>query len=296
VCQLPSWVLYQLTTLFLFTKSDIKTLVVPVTLFASAAGPYTSPKALAETIFWIWLHLLQFNVSNQSLKPEEDVHNKPSRPLPSKRITLKNARRLRWAMIPICIGYSATYSSPVTVASAGFIIGTMIYDDFGAHASHWLIRGCVNAYNLGCCEVGATLIAGWDRTKLDNVGILAVLLSVVIYATTIQTSDFQDCEGDRLVGRKTMPLTMPTLARPFVFVAMTGWSIILSYLWQLAHLQAAIFSGMGLYVGLRFLTLKSVKEDKVSFNWYNLWLTLAHVLPAVWRINTSTSPYVAVLG
>jgi len=284
---LPTWVISQLFTLYLFTKDDIKTALIPVTIFASVAGPYTSPKSLFETVFWIWLHLLQFNLSNQTLKPEEDEFNKPSRPLPSGRITLKNARRLRWILVPACIGYSATYSVPVMASSIALIIGTILYDDIGASASHWSIRGSVNAINLGCSEVGATLIAGLDRTKLDNVGTLAVLLSVTIYATTIQTSDFADCEGDRLVGRKTMPLTMPTLARPLVFVAMAAWSIALSYLWGLAHLQAATFCAMGFYVGFRFLLFTSVKDDKVSFNWYNLWLTLAHVLPGVWRVRSS---------
>ena len=158
-----------------------------------------------------------------------------------------------------------------------------------------------------------SLVAGTDRAKLDNVGILAVLLSVTIYATTIHTSDFKDCEGDRLIGRKTMPITMPTIARPSTFAVMLVWSIILSYLWDLASLQAVTFCGMGLYIGLRFLTMTSVRDDKISFNWYNvsytcfqlksdeltrcfkLWLTLAHVLPGVWRVKASGSPYAAVL-
>jgi len=278
-------------TLFLFTKDDIKTLVIPATIFASAAGPYTSLKALLETIFWIWLHLLHFTIANQTLKPDEDLYNKPHRPLPSKRITLKNAQRLRWFLVPICVGYSATYSTHTATASIAFILGTLAYNDLEMHASHWIIRGCVNAWNMGSTEVGATLIAGSDRAKLDGVGLLAVLLSVTIYATTIHTSDFRDCEGDRLIGRKTMPLTMPTIARPFTFVAMLVWSIILSYLWDLASLQAAMFCGMGLFIGLRFLTLRNVQDDKISFNWYNLWLTLAHVLPGVWRVKTAGSLY-----
>jgi len=187
----------------------------------------------------------------------------------------------------MCIGYSAMYSFPVVLATVAFIVGTITYDDIGAHASHWFIRGCSNAFNFGSLEVGATLIAGLDRTRLDGVGKLAVLLSVSIYASTIQTADFRDCEGDRLVGRKTMPLTMPTIARPLVFALMTAWSIALSYLWQLNYELAAVFCSFGLYIGLRFLVRRGVKDDKLSFNWYNLWLTLAHILPGVWRAKHS---------
>jgi 4-hydroxybenzoate polyprenyltransferase len=129
-------------------------------MFASAAAPLVSSRKLFETAFWIWLHLLQFDVSNQSLKPEEDVHNKPDRPLPSGRMTLGQARLLRWLLVPICTGYSALYSPSVVLASAALIMMTIIYDELGAHAGHWMVRNVVNALGFGCFEVGSSLVAG----------------------------------------------------------------------------------------------------------------------------------------
>ncbi|KIM78588.1 hypothetical protein PILCRDRAFT_11056 [Piloderma croceum F 1598] len=74
---------YHLKTLFLFTKSDVKTTVIPVSVFAAAATPLVSFDCLPHVIFWVWLHLLQFDVSNQYLDPTEDALNKPDRPIPS---------------------------------------------------------------------------------------------------------------------------------------------------------------------------------------------------------------------
>src|ERR1700734_2784258 len=121
---------YHLKTLFLFTKSDIKTTVIPVvgyiciflthpaadgypqSVFAAAAAPLASFDRLPHVIFWVWLHLLQFDVSNQYLDPTEDTLNKPFRPIPSGRVTLRQAQILRWALVPICMALSTCYSTP----------------------------------------------------------------------------------------------------------------------------------------------------------------------------------------
>jgi len=271
-------------TLFLFSKSDIKTTLIPVTVFAAAAAPLASPRKLLETSFWIWLHLLQFDVSNQTMSPEEDIHNKPDRPLPSGRVTLRQALIFRWVLVPMCIGYSAFYSAAVAWSSAGLVLMTIIYDELGAHSKHWAIRNVVNAMGFGFFELGSTLVAGRNCEELDEIALSAVVASVGIFATTIHTQDFKDCEGDALVGRKTIPITMPSLARPSVFVGLMAWSIGLSIFWELNQLFSVLFCALGLFVSLRFMSLNSRHEDQVSFYWYNVWLTAAHGLPGVWRL------------
>jgi len=281
------WLLEQCITLFRFTEADIKTALIPVTAFAAATAPVTSIRSLFETIFWIWLHLLQFAVSNQSLDPEEDRLNKPRRPLPAGRITMTQAIWLRWLLIPICLGYSALYSPSVTILSAGVIIMTIIYNEGGAHASHWTIRSGMNCVSYGILEAGATLVAGRNRDQLHNVGLLAVLFSIGALATTIHAQDFKDVKGDALIGRKTLPIAMPQFARLSMLAGLSGWSLALSYFWQLTPLMAASFCGLGLFIGTRFMTLKNARADQVSYYWYNIWLAVVHVLPGVWRFATS---------
>jgi 4-hydroxybenzoate polyprenyltransferase len=93
------------------------------------------------------------------MDPEEDVRNKPDRPLASKRITLKNAIRLRILLVPICIAFSALYSFPVMLASIAVAVTTLIYNELGAHSAHWIIRNVAIAIAYGMFEAGASLVA-----------------------------------------------------------------------------------------------------------------------------------------
>lgn len=169
---------YFLYTLYLFTKSDIKTVVIPVvsclvpyaaarslaslsqSSLAIASAPIASPSRLTHTVFWIWLHVLHSDLSNQSMDPEEDAKNKSDRPIPAKRISVAHTRILRWAIVPVCLYLSALYSMQVVYASAALAVLTILYNELAAHRRHWFIRNAMNAFGLASYEVGATLIAG----------------------------------------------------------------------------------------------------------------------------------------
>ncbi|EJD04462.1 uncharacterized protein FOMMEDRAFT_82531 [Fomitiporia mediterranea MF3/22] len=267
---LPSELLYHLWTLFLFTKSDIKTTVIPITSLAVASAPLATTRHLPHVVFWIWFHVLQFDVSNQTLKPEEDEFNKRDRPLPAKRIMWKNALRLRWALVPACWTLSACYSLETVYASIALCLLTFIYDEMGFAAGHWLGRNFVNALGFMSFEVGACLVAGGNRHRMDNISVLSVLCSAGIFATTIQAQDFKDTEGDRLVGRKTLPIVAPTVARPTLLAALLIWTGALSMIWKLAPMPAILFHILAVAVGVRFIVLNSIKADQRSFYLYNV--------------------------
>ena len=125
-----------------------------------ASAPLSDISHLPHVIFWIWFHVLQFDVSNQTLKPEEDEYNKQDRPLPAKRITWRNALILRWALVPACWALSACYSLETAYASIALCIFTYVYDEMGYAAGHWFGRNFVNALGFMSFEVGACLIAG----------------------------------------------------------------------------------------------------------------------------------------
>ncbi|KAG1871841.1 hypothetical protein DFJ58DRAFT_652344, partial [Suillus subalutaceus] len=80
----------------LFTRSDYKTILLPVTIFTFILSPRRNPLALSCTLCWVWFHLLQANVSNQTYSAHEDVVNKPCRPVPSGRISVRDCHALRW--------------------------------------------------------------------------------------------------------------------------------------------------------------------------------------------------------
>ncbi|KAF9552396.1 hypothetical protein CPC08DRAFT_646965 [Agrocybe pediades] len=281
-------VAYHLHTAFLFTKSDIKTTLIPITFFAAAAAPITDFGRLPHVIFWIWVHLLQFDVSNQTINPEEDELNKRDRPLPSKRMTLEQALWLRYSLVPVCFILSLAYSVEVLCVSIALVFLTFLYDELGAHAGHWIVRNAVNAAGFAAFESGATLIAGKDAHYLSNVGVLSICFSAGIFATTIQAQDFKDKEGDRTIGRKTIPIVFPDIGRYTVIVPMLAWSVGLSIVWGLDILTAVLFTCLALWVGGRFLALRSIHADQVTFYWYNVWLSAAHALPGYYHLFVKT--------
>ncbi|KAI5120555.1 hypothetical protein M0805_000283 [Coniferiporia weirii] len=268
--QLFSKVLYYLWTIFLFTKSDIKTTVIPITLLAVASAPLAGLSRLPHVIFWIWLHVLQFDVSNQTLNPEEDEHNEKDRPLPAKRITLRDALILRWVLVPMCWALSTYYSVETVYASIALCILTYAYDEMGFAAGHWLGRNVVNALGFLSFEIGACLIAGTNSHRLDSIGATSILCSAGIFASTIQAQDFKDIVGDRLVGRKTLPIVAPTVSRPTLLLGLLAWSVGLSSIWCLSTVVALAFNMLALLVGIRFVVFDINRADQRSFYLYNV--------------------------
>lgn len=228
------------------------------------------------------------------LDPKEDEHNKSYRPIPAKRITRENALILRWALVPACWALSAYYSVETVHASMALCMMIFAYNEMGLAAGHWFGRQAVNAAGTMACEIGACLVAGKhpvsrseeregvltlpslpgssgaNRHALHRVSFLSVLCSAGIIWTTVQAGDFKDTEGDRLVGRKTLPIVAPKLARPTLMLALLTWSAGLSVLWKLGVGVAIAFNALALIVGTRFVLLDSVKADQRSYYLYNV--------------------------
>lgn len=99
---------------------------------------------------------------------------------------------------------------------------------------------------------------------------LAILLSAGVFLGTIHAQDFKDVHGDRLVGRKTLPILFPRHARKTVLASVFCWSAALAAVWELDALAAVLFVGLGAAVGVRFLVHTSMEEDQRSFYLYSV--------------------------
>ena len=85
--------------------------------------------------------------------------NHPDRPLPAGRITVQQARTLRWMMIPLCLLLSAAYGPRTLLTSFGVSLFMLAYNEGGGAGSHWLVRNALNAIGYALAEAGATLVA-----------------------------------------------------------------------------------------------------------------------------------------
>ncbi|KAG1786094.1 UbiA prenyltransferase family [Suillus plorans] len=271
-----------LLTIFLFVKSDIKTTLIPITILSVSSAPLCTPHRIVPVVWWIFLHLLQFDTSNQIQDVEEDAKNKPIRPLPAGRISLRHAIILRWGLVPACWIISIVHGGPVLFSSVALVLFTILYNELQAHR-HWLTKNIVTAIGFASFEIGGTLIAGCDASHMDAAACLSVAISTAVFATTIHTQDFKDEEGDRLTGRMTLPIMSPQLGRASILPLLAFWSIAVSFVWQLTWAYSILLLCFSVLVGVRFLLLRNRAADQTSFLLYNVWLSAVHILPGYWR-------------
>ncbi|KAG2158651.1 UbiA prenyltransferase family [Suillus bovinus] len=269
-------------TAWLFTASDFKTLIFPMMVFAAVVSPCHDPIALACTVCWLWFHLFQFNVSNQSYSADEDSVNKPWRPLPSGRISVENSRALRWGLLVFCLGLSSLFSLNVVITSAVSTVITIFHDDL--HLSHHpIFKTLCNVAASVTGGVGCSLILSGE-SSLDRRGIKAFLCSAIVVLLTIHAQDFADVNGDRKSGRRTLPIVAPEGSRIYMLCVLPLLSFALTMLWSIGPLCSIFFISLGSWIGLRYFLYRDEINDQWSYRLYNIWVMGVHVLPANGRL------------
>ena len=113
-------------------------------------------------------------------------------------------------------------------------------------------------------------MSGPDPHTLDTTAVIAICCSAGIFATTIHSQDFKDRDGDKAIGRHTIPIVAPAIARYTVVIPLLLWSAFLSNLWQLDVVASCGFLVVALFVGVRFVMFTTIAADQVSFYWYNV--------------------------
>lgn len=289
--QQPRSLLFHARTIFLFTKSDLKTVVFPQTVCAVAAALSAGIPApaiawrLPLLVLWIWLLLLVECVSNQRQPGsiEEDAINKAWRPFPSKRMHPQAALAILRLAIPLtaAVAYALCAFTP-TVA---FFVLVWLYNDLEGSEVGPASKNLLNAGGLGCWGWGglAVLSRGGaliDAAAADKLSVWIIITTAVV-ATTIQAQDIPDVEGDGARGRKTMPLlygqavTRWTLAPLVLFwtVASPLFCNVTAYpVWALLLALGGAMAG---------LTVSSWKEssDKIVWTLWCLWIAVIYSLP-----------------
>lgn len=287
-------------TIWLFTYSDIKTVILPSLLFSiftALAAPVfdlsnTTPtwstllQRIPAIIFWLWINLLPMTIDNQR-QPDsvaEDSLNKSWRPLPSQRLTPTQATYLVLTLYPLTFLASIHQGATApTIALAAF--GYWYNDLHGANHS-CVMRNLLNACGLVCFAAGALVIAldinshtSFQSPLNNQLTKWLVLIGAIVF-TTIHTQDMHDQAGDRTRGRKTMPLVLgDAAARWSIAVAMTFWSLFGPWYWRMSAWAPATW--LGLVVAGRTLSFRSVRADRTTYLLWNLWIGAVYGLPVL---------------
>ena len=111
---------------------------------------------------------------------------------------------------------------------------------------------------------------GCDYSKVSETAKLATQLTVAVFTTTVHCQDFKDVEGDRITGRRTVPIMFPITSRLVVGLGLPIWSFVLCCIWNVDWFCTATFVAYGSFVGGRFLLLRTREADKQSCKYYSV--------------------------
>ena len=290
-------ILFHAQTLWLFTRSDLKTVLAPQLVLASSnalSGSFvdmesqetrmaTMSKRVPLAALWIWYHLLLEVLANQRLPAsiEEDAKNKPWRPLPSNRLRPESASTILVGTVPTALCFSYFLGERELLASALLCAFTWLYNDLDGANSSFVLRNALNACGLLSFSVGATAITvGGDRFSFW--GSVWLLLLWWIIFTTVQVQDLADAEGDAARGRKTMPLVCgDNVTRWSVATFVLFWSMVCRIFWRLDNLGSVPPLLVGGTLACRILLWRNLEADKSVWRLWCFWMAVISFLPLV---------------
>jgi len=288
---------YHLKSIWLFTFSDLKTIVLPQTIFgilnatyAPIFGFYPSSSITVDRIFatgfWIWANLLPFVIDNQRQEAsiEEDRLNKPWRPMPSKRLLPRQAKQLMFAF------YGIASIASISLGGVRQCISLMLlgfwYNDPGG-AARCVSRNLINACGFVCFASGAMEVALGGTLPLSKT--LAQWLLVIggVVFTTVQLQDLQDQAGDRSCGRSTLPILVGDWnSRWMTALPMGFWCFFCPWFWRVRQVESLLFAAMGFVIAFRTMSLRKPVNDKTTFKLWNAWMVLLYSLPIIGHLRS----------
>lgn len=292
---------FHLVTLFLFTKSDFKTVIFPQSIFAIAValtGAATSSglhqsaeKILAvlsrvpHMVAWIWIHLLVEDIANQrqAQSVAEDTVNKPWRPLPSGRLSQSEALALLRAGVPAAAAVSLLVGA--FTPSVAFTTLVWLYNDLEGSSAGPILRNVVNAAGLCCLGWGGHTVLETDLNEHIPLSLdwrlSWVLLTAAVVATTVHAQDMPDVNGDRARQRRTFPLVYgETAARWSLAVLVVLWSVILPVFCNVRNpFVRWLPVGVGSCISVLTTLYQHESSDRLVWNLWCFWVAGLYLLP-----------------
>ena len=224
---------YEILVSWRFVSQDLPGSIVPALLFLIAAwrNQAASLEALLLGLIYgailFFLYAYTFCVSNQMTGVEEDRLNNPERPLAAGLISDRGARQRLLASMALYTFCGWQFGVLEWVFLWQLV--TVLYN-FGGWSRHWFTKNLSMA--LGSM---AQLACAWQLIApiTADARQWVILLSFVVFAI-IAVQDLRDIEGDRAVGRRTLPLVWgETVTRALLTVGFSALPVLLSD-WLLA--------------------------------------------------------------
>lgn len=280
-------------TLYLFTASDFPTFTIPTVLFglfgalSGCALTTNDDPSLISTILQIppallliWTNLLIFNISNQRTPSavEEDLLNKPHRPIPAGRITIEQARQVNLALVPVVLGLS--WWTGVWHETLMLLAMQWMYNDLRGCDESLLLRNGLIAVGYGLYSAIALRILVGRTNNLTLAGYQWLAIVTLVMLTTQHICDIKDARGDALRGRRSAPIVLgDALCRWSVALPVLLCSALCPAFFRLGAVSYVFTLSFGLLVAGRTLLLRDLRSDKLTWKLWALWTCSLFVLP-----------------
>jgi len=188
-----------------FIKNDIWATIIPgliVTLSSILYNHTAFQNALIivfEALVYFNLYVYSFTLTNQISSVEEDRINKPYRPLPLGMISRNEM--LRRILLAVLLFLFMGFILGVLKWALLWVLTTGFLYFFGHN--HWFTKNIISM-SLGIFSI---IGAAWELVTpmSSQVLILGLIISIVFGCCGV-IQDFRDVEGDKLIGRKTLPI------------------------------------------------------------------------------------------
>ncbi|KAI1370976.1 UbiA prenyltransferase family [Hypoxylon crocopeplum] len=301
-------VVYHVISIWLFTLSDLKTIVFPETAFgiltalSQTKSGQGSPgiaeitsldviRRLPLVMLWVWINLLPFAINNQR-RPEaiaEDSLNKPWRTMPAGRWSMTQAQYAMYFFYVVAVAVSWKIGGlrpSIALVALGYW-----YNDSGGADVDALLRNLINAagftaFGTGALELALDRCISFDlatliRTTAPSLAKWLFIIAGVVF-TTVHTQDMYDQDGDNQRGRMTVPIQMgETTARWTIAFFTTFWGLFCPYFWNSTWVGYAITTSIACTISYRSLAFRTVRDDKITFRIWNAWMVSLYVLPLI---------------
>jgi 4-hydroxybenzoate polyprenyltransferase len=174
-------------------------------------------RALLGSLLYFWLYLYGHTLANQIVGVEEDRINKPERPLPSGLVSLAGAR-LRLLVVTVLL-LLAGWGLGVLRWAALWVVTYLLLNFYGH--KHWFWKNSL-PMSVGAL---AMLCAAWELVLPMTMRAWQAAGTIAGFvALTSPIQDFRDIAGDRLLQRKTLPISLGERpARIVVALALLVW-------------------------------------------------------------------------
>ncbi|KAI0434338.1 UbiA prenyltransferase family-domain-containing protein [Xylaria sp. FL1042] len=282
-----------------FTESNFDTFVIPNTAFgilgAFAASVlvegYQQPPTALEILWrfplalaFNWYSVFIFDLSNQRSAEsiQEDLINKPWRPIPTGKVTAAEARRVLLIAIPLVLLFN--YMLGVWRQGLFILILTWMYNDI--RGSDEVIRDLIISVAYGMFNSASLEIAvgGGEHTNINisHGGLVWTTMISAVILTTMQVQDLKDQAGDRTRGRQTIALWIgDRFSRISIAAFVCFWSVACLLFWDLRPYGYIIPATTGAMTAYRVLSKKSAKDDATTWRWWCLWTITLYLLPII---------------